>query len=92
MMMHPAVNQDLHCSAGKSYLNACWLRCSVTSDSLQPNGLQPARLLSPLFQARILEQGATPSTPRDLLDPGTEPASLMSPALAGGFFETASTS
>ena len=28
---------------------------------------------------------------RDLLDPGTEPASLMSPALAGGFFEAAST-
>jgi len=45
-----------------------------------------------IFQARILEQGATPSTPRDLLDPGTEPESLMSPALAGGFFETASTS
>ena len=28
------------------------------------------------------------STPRDLPDPGVEPASLMSPALAGGFFTT----
>ena len=26
--------------------------------------------------------------PGDLLDPGIEPASLMSPALAGGFFTT----
>ena len=29
-------------------------------------------------------------TPGDLPDPGTEPLSLASPALAGGFFTTAS--
>ena len=29
--------------------------------------------------------------PRDLPDPGTEPASFMSPALAGGFFTTIAT-
>ena len=29
--------------------------------------------------------------PGDLLDPGIEPASLMSPALAGGFFITSTT-
>ena len=29
--------------------------------------------------------------PGDLPDPGTEPASLMSPALAGGFFTTSAT-
>ena len=30
-------------------------------------------------------------SPRDLPDPGMEPASLMSPALAGGFFTTSAT-
>ena len=30
-------------------------------------------------------------SPGDLRDPGTEPASLMSPALAGGFFTTIAT-
>ena len=29
--------------------------------------------------------------PGDLSDPGTEPASLLSPALAGGFFTTSTT-
>ena len=31
------------------------------------------------------------SPPGDLLNPGTEPASLMSPVLAGGFFTTSTT-
>ena len=30
-------------------------------------------------------------SPRDLPDPGTEPKSLMSPSLAGGFFTTSAT-
>ena len=30
-------------------------------------------------------------TPEDIPDPGTEPASLDSPALAGGFFTTSAT-
>ena len=38
-----------------------------------------------IFQARILEWGAI-SNSRDLPDPGVEPASLVSPALAGGYF------
>ena len=38
-------------------------------------------------QARILDQLAMPP-PGDLLDLGIEPASLMSSALAGGFFTT----
>ena len=41
-----------------------------------------------IFQSRILEQG-TLSTSGDLPDPGIEPASLVSPALAGGFFAAA---
>ena len=32
-----------------------------------------------------------PRPPGDLPDPGIEPASLMSPALAGGFFTTSAT-
>ena len=40
-------------------------------------------------QARILEWLPF-SPPGDPLDPGLEPASLVSPAMAGGFFTTAS--
>ena len=40
-----------------------------------------------ILQARILEWVAMPSS-RDPPDPAIEAASLMSPALAGGFFTT----
>ena len=40
-----------------------------------------------IFQARILERVVI-SFPRDLLGPGIKPMSLVSPALAGGFFTT----
>ena len=40
-----------------------------------------------ILQARIPEQVAMPPS-GDLLDPGIELESLMSPALAGGFFTT----
>ena len=43
-----------------------------------------------ILQARIMESVAMPSS-RDLLDPGMEPISLMSPALAGRFFTTSTT-
>ena len=43
-----------------------------------------------IFQARILEWVAIPSS-RDLPNPGIKPASLMFPALAGGFFTTSAT-
>ena len=40
-----------------------------------------------ILQARILEWIAMPfPSPGDLPDPGVEPTSLMSPALAGRFF------
>ena len=71
MTMHQAVNQALCCSAGKSYLNACLLRRSVTSDSLQPNGLQPARLLSPWNSpGKNTGVGSQFSSPGDLPNPG----------------------
>ena len=43
-----------------------------------------------ILQARILEWVALPF-PGDLPNPGMEPASLMSPALADGFFTTSTT-
>ena len=39
-----------------------------------------------IFQARILEQVAIFSTAGDLRNPGIDPVSLASPALAGRFF------
>ena len=39
----------------------------------------------------LLEWIAMLSSRRDLPDPGIEPASLMTPALAGGFFTTSAT-
>ena len=47
----------------------------------------PGSFTHETFQARILEQVAIP-LPGDLPTPRTEPASLMSPALAGRFFTT----
>ena len=55
--------------------------------------LQPIDCSSPdsyvhgIFQARILERLPFPSL-GDLPDPGIEPTSLVSPALAGRFFTT----
>ena len=64
---------------------------SVRSDSLQPYRLQPARLLcswdSP---GKNIGVGCLPP-PGDLPNPGMEPSSFMSPALAGKFFTTSAT-
>ena len=43
-----------------------------------------------ILQVRILEWVAIPS-PEDLPEPGIKPMSLMSPALADGFFTTSAT-
>ena len=47
----------------------------------------PGSSVNRILQARILKWVAMPSS-RDLLDPGMEPMSLMSPELAGGSFTT----
>ena len=47
----------------------------------------PASSAYGIFQARVLGWVAI-SPPGDLRDPGIEPPSLASPALAGGFFTT----
>ena len=65
---------------------------SVVSSSLQSHRLEPARLLSPWDSpggntgvgCHALLQGI-------FLDPGIEPAPLLSPALAGGFFTSSTT-
>ena len=78
------------------YVRACQI-ASVGSDSLQPQGLEPARLiclqdsLSMGFFRQEYQSGLPCPPPGDLLDPGIELQSLTSPALAGGFFTTSTT-
>ena len=50
----------------------------------------PGSSVHGIFQARILKWLSLP-TPGDLPNPGIEPTSLASPALAGGFFATSTT-
>ena len=50
----------------------------------------PGSSVHEISQAGILEWVAMPSS-KDLPDPGIKPASLLSPALAGGFFTTSTT-
>ena len=59
---------------------------------MQPNGScnPPGSSVLGILQGRILEWWPCPP-PGDLPNPGIEPASLMSPALAGGFFTTSAT-
>ena len=64
------------CSAKST--QPCLTLCDVMDCS-------PLGSLHGFLRARILEWVAFPS-PGDLLNPGIKPTSLMSPALAGGFF------
>ena len=68
------------------------------SDPLQPYGLSPTGLLCPLSTrlhqdspGKNTGKGLSCPTPVDLPNPGLEPASLMSPALAGKFFTICAT-
>ena len=61
------------------------------SDSLQPHGLQPARLLSMGFSRQEYWSGFPCPPSGDLPTLGIEPLSLASPALAGRFFTTSTT-
>ena len=67
----------------------CIHTCTVKSISLQPHRLQPTRLLCP-WDSPGKNTGEScwlpRPPPRDLPNPGIEPESLTSPALAGGFF------
>ena len=60
---------------------------SVVPNSLRPHEPQPARLLCPWdFQVKNTGVGCHFLLQGDLSNPGIKPASLVSPALAGGFF------
>ena len=67
---------------------ACYV-ASVMSDSLQPYGLQPTRLLCPWYSpGKDIGVGCHALPPGNLPDPGIEPLFLMSPALASRLFTT----
>ena len=62
------------------------------SNSLQPYGLQSFRFLCPWdFSRQEYWSGLPFPSPGDFPNPGIEPSSLTSPALAGGFFTTSAT-
>ena len=64
---------------------------SVCSRSVVSNSLQPHSRQAPLsmgFPRQEYWCGLLFPPPGDLPNPGTETASLSSPALAGGFFST----
>ena len=85
---HFLCTHTILCKPIVSTVHACVLSHSVCPALLKPRGLYSARFLYPWnFQARILEWVAI-SYSWDLPDPGIEPMSLGSPALAGGFFPT----
>ena len=62
--------------------------CATLCDPM--DGSPPGSSIPGILQARILDCVALPSS-RDLPNPEIEPASLMSPALAGGLFTTSTT-
>ena len=60
--------------------------------TLQPHGLRPARFLCPWNSpGKKYWSGLPFPPPEDLPNPGIQPASLVSPASAGGFFTTCAT-
>ena len=87
---------EKHLKQGNSPLRKTpplWQKKSCSVDQLNPtlwdsmDYSPPGFSLHGIPQARILEWVAI-SSPEDLPNPGTELESLVSPALAGGFFTT----
>ena len=72
-----------------STYNACMSVCSVIADALLPpwTGAHQAPK-SMGFSRQGYWSGLPFSYPGDIPNPGIEPTSLTSPALAGGFFTT----
>ena len=79
----PIISPACSCVHAKS-LQSCLILCDSVHYS------SPGSSVHGILQARILEWVAMPSS-SDLPDPGIEPMSLMSPALAGRFFSTSAT-
>ena len=74
-----------------SFLARVYAKVLQSCPILQPYGLQPAKLLCPRVSRQEYWSGLLCPPQGDLLDPGIELASLMSPALAGRFFTTKAT-
>ena len=70
------------------YLCACVCVCSVVSDSVALWTVAHQAPLSVEFSRQEYWSQLPFPTPADLPDPGIEPKSPASPALAGGFFTT----
>ena len=64
---------------------------SVVSDSVTLWAIAHQAPLSMRFSMQGYRNGLPFPSPGDLPDPGIEPMSLMSSALAGGFFTTSAT-
>ena len=73
---------------GNSRVDACMLCRSVVSDSETPWTVACQAPLLMEFSRQEYWSGVPFPTPVDLPDPGIEPASPVSPALAGRFFTT----
>ena len=78
---HPCKWQGTHAQL----LQSCPTLCHPVDYSL------PGSSVHGILQARIYWTGLPCPPPGDLPDPGIQPASLMSPALAGRFFTTSAT-
>ena len=75
----------------KGYIRMYVLSRSAVSESAIPETTACQAPLSMEFARQEYWSGLPFSSPGDLLDPGIEPTSLRSPALAGGFFTISAT-
>ena len=94
-MLYFSFLNNITCSHLRKYYRqcvcVCMLSCSVISDSLQPHGMYPTRLLCPWdFSGKNTQVGSHSLLQCIFLThPGIKPVCLVSPALAGSFFTTA---
>ena len=79
------------CVCVHAHMYVCGLSCSGMSDSATPWTVAHQAPLSMGFSRQEYWSGLPYPPPGDLPDPGIEPTSLTSPALAGGFFTTGAT-
>ena len=73
------------CACARMWVSACGCTQSCPTLCDPTDGSLPGSSVHGILQARILEQVAMPST-GDFPEPGIEPESLMSPALAGSSY------
>ena len=80
---------------GKKFMFYCYLMCTWSLSRVQLFATPwIVAHLAPLFMEFFRQEYCSMfpfPTPGDLLNPGIEPVSFMSPALAGGFFTTSAT-